>query len=216
MSDNELGQVDQEEESLAEQIRELLAEGYSAKEILQTGLYKESTVRQEVRKWMKKNSPKANNNGARFPIKLGKGDFIPVETALDGVHLQDGEYRSGFIDGMRTLIIAAKFNQILTANQAEITTSQLQLLKEAKTDAENVAQTTIATALPYFERIAKEASIASSPNPVAAMFTRLMEPMFGSMFSRMFPGMLPQGQQPGQSQQFGLPPGWSYSPGGEK
>ena len=205
-TNDELGQVDQEEESLAEQIRELLAEGYSAKEILQTGLYKESTVRQEVRKWMKKNSPKANNNGARFPIKLGKGDFIPVETALDGVHLQDGEYRSGFIDGMRTLIIAAKFNQILTANQAEITTSQIQLLKEAKTDAENVAQTTLATAMPYIERMVKDAAVASSPNPVAAMMVRLMEPMFGSMFKTMLPGAnIPQRQDGGT---MNLPPGW--------
>lgn len=212
---NPEAELNPEEENLAEQIREMLSEGYSGKEILQTGVYKESTVRQEVRKWMKKNGkPTTNNAEVNLPVKLGKGDTIPIETELTGIRLQDGEYRTGFIDGLRIMVLGAKLNQMLTANLSETTASQLALLKEAKSDSKEVAQNTVLELLPHFSEMLKESARASSPAPMQAMFARMMEgPLTQAMSGmfKMFPGM---GQQP-QGQGQALPVGWTQKEGGQ-
>lgn len=212
-TNNNLGQVSPEEENLAEQIRELLADGHSGKDIIAMG-YKESTVRQEARKWAKRNSGKVGNGNSKLPVKLAKGDTIPIESELEGIRLQDGDYRVGFIDGLRVLVLGCKLSQMLTANLAETTSSQLALLKEAKSDSKDVAEETLARAIPYIQNMIRESAIAASPNPLAGMMQRLFEPFFQNMFGGMFGRMLPQQGQTRQPQP-SLPPGWEYAPKSE-
>lgn len=202
-----------EDDSLGSQIRELLSDGHTGKAIIDMG-YKESTVRQEARKMAKRNG-KPTNSGPMLPVKLGKGDTIPIESELTNIKLQDGEYKLGFIDGMRVLVLGAKLNQMLTANLSETTASQLALLKEAKSDEKGVAQETVLEMLPHFAEMIKETARASSPNPMGSMLVRMMEPLMTNAFSgmtKMFPGM----PQAGQGQAQGLPPGWEKKEGGEQ
>jgi hypothetical protein len=80
--------------------------------------------------------PQKDGSGAlipkAFPIQIGAKDVIPPEAALEHIRLQDGDYKLGFIDGMQTLIVAARYNQLLAAAQAEVMKTQLELFKEAK------------------------------------------------------------------------------------
>lgn len=202
-------QLSPEDESLAEQIRELLADGHSGKDIIQMG-YKESTVRQEARKWAKKNGKAINNERPMLPVKLGKGDTIPVEAEISNIVIDgDAKYRAGFLDGMRTLVAGAKLSQMLTGNLAEITSSQLAILKEAKSDSEDVAERTVVAALPYFEKMITESARASSPNPMASMFSRLLENPMSQALNGMFKMFgMPQAGGQGQGQGQNLPPGW--------
>lgn len=210
-----------EEDGYGVQIRELLEEGHTGKQIIEMGFSK-STVIQEARKFVKKNGGTimggkgsgTGNGQSMFPVKLGKGDSIPIEAELDGIRLQDGEYKLGFTDGMRVIILGAKLNQMLIAGLSETTSSQLALLKEAKTDEKGVAQEAVLEMLPHFAEMMKETARASSPNPMASLMSRILEgPITQAMSGmfKMFPGMTPQAQ-PGQSN---LPSGWQDARGGK-
>jgi len=203
------------EESYGQQIRDLLAEGYTGKQIIELG-YAKSTTIQEARRFVKANGGTimhgkgGNGNGSpMLPVKLGKGDSIPIESELANIRLQDGEYKLGFVDGMRVLVLGAKLNQMLIAGLSETTSSQLALLKEAKSDSKEVAQETVLEVLPHFAEMLKEAARASSPNPMASMMSRLLEGPMTQAFSGMFSmfGKPPGQGQPGQA----LPEGWSDS-----
>lgn len=206
-----------EDDSLASQIRELLADGHSGKQIIEMG-YKESTVRQEARKWAKKNGKPITNGSSTLPIKLGKGDTIPIETEIQNIVIDgDQKYKSGYLDGMRTLIIGARLNQMLIAGLSETTASQLMLLKEAKSDSKEVAQETVLEILPHIADMMKETARASSPNPMASMMSRLLETALEPMMKNMMGAMMPKqpGQTQGQQVQ-SLPAGWQDTTKGEQ
>lgn len=206
-----------EDDSLASQIRKLLADGHTGKAIIEMG-YRESTVRQEARKMAKRNGKPTNGAGVMLPVKLGKGDTIPIESELANIRLQDGEYKLGFVDGMRVLVLGAKLNQMLVANLSETTASQLALLKEAKSDSKEVAQETVLEVLPHLADMMKETARASSPNPIASMFSRMLEgPMtqaLSGVFKMFGAPQIGQGQ-PGQGGT-GLPEGWQDTSKGGK
>lgn len=205
-----------EDDSLASQIRELLADGHTPKQIIEIGGYKEATVYQEARKWLKKNGKPKTNDTPALPVKLGKGELIPIETELQHIRIDgDEKYRGGVIDGMRLILIGAKLNQMLISGLSETTASQLMLLKEAKSDSKEVAQETVLEILPHIADMMKETARASSPNPMGSLLARMMEgPLTQAMSGmfKMFPGMTPQ-SQPGQSN---LPQGWQDTTKGGK
>ena len=91
-------------------------------------------------------------------------------------------------------------------------------VKEVKESSKEVEQEAVHEMLPHIADMLKEASRAASPNPIAGVFSRMLEstltPVMGNLMSMFkLPGQ-PQGQlSQGQSS---LPTGWSDSSKGEK
>lgn len=213
-------ELPEEENGYCAQIRELFTKGYSGKDIISMG-YSKSTVIMEGRKFFKKNEGtimggknggNTGNGAPALPAKLGRGDSIPLEVELRNIHIDgDEKYRGGVIDGMRLILIGARLNQMLISGLSETTASQLALLKEAKSDSKEVAQETVLEILPHFTEMIKEASRASSPNPMGSMFARMMEGPLTQAMSGMM-GMFGAKQPQGKQEQ-SLPTGWQDETG---
>jgi hypothetical protein len=134
-------------------------------------------------------------------IKMSTRDMIPPEQALRGIQLQDGEYRKGFVDGMGVLLLAARYNQVLAASQAEIITGQLQIMKESRESGMEMAEAAAAGAAAratmhidqrFDQLMQQRPDIAMAPDPMKGLMARTMETMMNRLTGMMF------GQQPGQ------------------
>lgn len=150
--------------------------------------------------------------GARgdfYPVKIGKSEIIPPEQALAHIRLQDGDYKLGFVDGMSTLIMAARYNQLLAASQAEILSNQLTIMKEAARvaqggalEAASVAGEAAAGGVAKFFMDTKP-WLATAQNPMQAMMMDTMRPFFQQIMGQMIGGLIrpvPPGAHPGQGQ----------------
>ncbi|MDD4986014.1 MAG: hypothetical protein PHQ43_09535 [Dehalococcoidales bacterium] len=139
-----------------------------------------------------------------LPVRLGPRDVIPPEVMIERMKLEDGQYKDGLIDGIGLVFAIARYNQILAATQAEVTETQLKILREAKSEsgdvAKQAAEETAARVVSYFDQ--KKPEPASSPNPMEAMFARQMETVLDRLMGKMFGSGTGQGDQ-------SLPPGWT-------
>lgn len=195
--------VSQEEENLGKEVDELLEEGFAQKEIEARG-YSPSLVRQRVRRRNKsgKGHPQQVSKGSTGIVKLGPKDLVPPEEALKGIRLQDGDYKLGFIDGMGVLIMAARYNQVLAASQAEIVKQQLDILRESRESGMEMAQQAAAEAAAgaaaratahidqRFDQMQKpeKPDIAQAPDPMKGLAARTMEMMMQRLQGMMFGG----------------------------
>ena len=199
--------TDTDESAKIRQLRDL---GYSNTQINQEFGFKKSTVYKvcPVRPVKGGNDKSLETKGkpGYELMKIGSKDMIPPEQALRDIRLQDGDYKLGFVDGMGTLIMAARYNQILAASQAETLTNQLKIMEEARKGSAEVAQEAAARAaagvgaqiMPEVQAL-KNQMLASSPNPMMSMFAQTMQPLLGQVMGNMM-GMF-QPRQPGQPQQ---------------
>ena len=211
------------DDSLASQIREMLADGIKGKDIIEMG-YAESTVRQEARKFAKKNgSPKTNGNDKVSLTIKEKEQVLPewLESQVGELYDGDEKTRKIFMAGMSIPLLGMRlfsesFKPLLALMQAN-TASQAEVAKSLQGGSEEVAQQTLVQAMPYFQDMVKEVSRNQAVNPLQSMMVRAIEPVFqnviGGVMGGMFPGMKqPQGQGQGQS----LPAGWQDETKGGK
>ena len=215
---NQESKADEPIEEKAE-INKLLDEGYSVKQIIDLG-FKRRTVYHYAKQRMKPegnpvrgNSPAGGTadagRGKHELMKIGTKELIPPEQALGSIKLQDGDYKLGFIDGMGTLIMAARYNQILAASQAEIITSQINLWKEAKESSRDIAQEAAREAAreaagEVISWLAKEKPwTAASPDPFKAMIADTMKPLLSNIVGAFVP------KQAGEAAGGTTPPGFT-------
>jgi hypothetical protein len=199
-----------EEEDIRSASKELAGAGFNA-----------GTIRNVISD-MRKRSELPPKNGDKattalevvYPSKVGKGEFIPPELALRGIQLEDGNYRKGFTDGMAVLILAARYNQMLAAGQAEILSNQLKIMEESRKgsaeaarEAAGVAAASVGAQLMPEIQALKSHMVAQAPNPMASLMMTLMEPAFrqaaqqiAGLFVKTQP-VTPQAEQPGQPSQ---------------
>ena len=89
--------------------------------------------------------------------------------------------------------------QGLAAANAQTTETQLRVLREAKSDSHEIAQEAAQEAAlrvgQQVQEIARQATTAGSPNPMASMVTQAIQPFFTQTVGRMF-GMLTGFEQP--------------------
>ena len=200
-------QENQSEENLSAEVDQLLEEGLTQKQIEAKG-YSPSLIRQRIRKRLKagKIQPGQAGKGNEGIVKLGPKDIIPPEQALRNIRLQDGDYKLGFIDGMGVLIMAARYNQLLAASQAEVIKSQLEILKESREGAVELAQqaageaaaTAAARATAHmdarFDQILAQKAEAKPPDTMEGVMARTMNTVMQQFTQMMFGG---QGGQVG-------------------
>lgn len=196
-----------EEENLSAEVDELLEQGLGQKEITARG-YSPSLVRQRIRKRVKAGKGLSASSGEAtgdfYPVKIGKSEIIPPEQALDHIRLQDGDYKLGFCDGMGVLIMAARYNQLLAASQAEVLSNQLKIMEESRKGSADVAQEAAARAaasvgaqiMPEVQAL-KNQIMAQGPNPMAGLMMSMMGPAFqqaGQQLAQFFGASLGQPQ----------------------
>jgi len=213
----------------------MLRQGVTKKQLVAAG-FAESTVRKAMKRLQQQgetvaNDPTASTDSSvgsnrsaideaapHFPMKLSTKEIIPPEVILSGIRLQDGEYKLGFVDGLRTLMAAqwlvlqqVSMLQGLAAAQAETMESQLKILRQAASEGGEIAKQAAEEAAiavgKYFEET--KPWLSTSPNPMLSMMADTMKPVLQNVISKFMPGF-----QTGQVEQggagFSPPPGFTY------
>ncbi|MDP3064173.1 MAG: hypothetical protein Q8O40_13330 [Chloroflexota bacterium] len=213
-----------DEESKAKQVRDLLDEGYSFDQLRDEFHFSETTIRKELRKRMKPEGKLAKverlvaADGEQVITKLGRYEIIPPEQALAGIRLQDGDYKLGFTDGIRMLLLAVRYTQELATLQANMLDPTIKMItamreeerlasEKARGSGEAIASHAageVADRLAaHFEgrlaSIEQKVTAPAGPNPMMGMMARVMEPLISNLMGSLVPGMTPKGQD-GQSQ----------------
>ena len=203
----------QEEENLGEEVDELLEEGLSQKEIEARG-YSPSLVRQRIRKRVKAGkvaSPSSGKDGS-LAIRREKESVLPEWLETDVAEIFDGNVRDRkiFLAGMSVPLMGLRmFSESVKPLTELLATFQKGQAEAARAmqgssyeTAQMAAQQVISQSMPQILSAVKEHSVATSPNPLGSMMTRLFEPHLQNMMAAFMGmpgmGMRPPGQVPGQ------------------
>ncbi len=223
-----------QEESIKDKISELLEKGYTRVQLIKDFKFAERTVDNAIKKYKAQHGDEAdeakagNNSDTRslaIPAKLDIKQVIAPEYLINHLSFVDGDNRQTFIDALliyeaarRSVMEDVVIIQGLATAQAQITETQLRVLREAKSESKEVAQAAAEEAAmrvgQQVVEAARQAATAGSPNPMASMVAQTMQPFFGQMMGRMFGMLTGVGQPPGpMPNQPGQPPQQSPTQG---
>jgi hypothetical protein len=211
-----------QEESIKDQIIALLGKGYTRVQLIKDFKFAERTVDNAIKEYKEQHGDEADepkkDNGSdtrssAIPAKLDIKQVIAPEYLINHLSFVDGDNRQTFVDALlvyeaarRSVMEDVVILQGLAAAQAQITETQLRVLREAKSESSEIAQAAAEeAALRVGQQVveaARQAATAGSPNPMASMVTQTIQPYFAQVMGRVF-GMLagfgqPSGPMPGQ------------------
>jgi vacuolar-type H+-ATPase subunit H len=206
-----------QDETIKDQIIELLGKGYARVQLIKDFKFAERTVDAAIKEYKEQHGDEADepkkNNGSdtrslAIPAKLDIRQVIAPEYLINHLSFVDGDSRQTFVDALlvyeaarRSVMEDVIILQGLAAAQAQTTETQLKILREAKSDSKEVAQEAAEeAALRVGQQVveaARQAATAGSPNPMASMVAQTMQPFFGQMMGRMFGMLTGVGQPPG-------------------
>lgn len=210
--------------SQAEKIEALLGLGYSAQQVENEFGFKHATVFQTAGKVLKP-AHRSELDEWDVPSKLDRYQMIPPEQTLKRIHLQDGEYKQGFIDGISILLLAGRYNQMMAATQSTMMDPMIKLVQAMKREerdaaekargegqmiARETAQDTAGRVVGYVEQrlVAldqklsglqeKKPAPAPPSNPSMAMMGRAMESSMTQLMGGLLKMLAPGMAQPSQ------------------
>ena len=206
-----------QDESIKDQIITLLGKGYTRVQLIKDFKFAERTVDNAIKEYKEQHGDEADepkkNNGSdtrssAIPAKLDIKQVIAPEYLINHLSFVDGDSRQTFIDALlvyeaarRSVMEDVIILQGLAAAQAQITETQLRVLREAKSESSEIAHAAAEeAALRVGQQVveaARQAATAGSPNPMASMLTQTIQPYFGQMVGRMFGMLTGFGQPPG-------------------
>ena len=233
----------QQDDTIKSRIIALLQKGYSRSQLISDFSFAERTVDSAIKDYKEQEGSEAgepkksddfDSKALALPAKLDIRQVIAPEYLIKHLSFVDGGQRQTFIDALlvyeaarRSVMEDIVIIQGLASAQAQITDTQIKLLREAKSDSKEVAHAAAEEAAwrvgQQVQEIARQAAKPESPNPMASMFTNAIQPYFSHALSQMFGmfggfgapgGMMPPVGQPGQ-----VPPGGgqpSVAPPGSK
>jgi hypothetical protein len=212
------------------EINRLLDEGYSVKQIVALG-FKRRTAYHYAKLRTRPENPPAGDDGTATTstpvaaskhelIKLGSKDTIPPEAIVDAlIFPRDGAtiavWKDGYASCLWQVIGIARLLQVLSAGQADVVSTQLQLWREAKEGSRDLAQeaahqAALEVAQHIEQRLPREKATSGEPTiaermlgPMADMAGKQLASIFERMFGMGMPG------QPGQGT-YSVPSGWEY------
>ena len=215
-----------EEPSEAEQIREYLEKGLTFEQLTKELGFKPSTVRQEIAKRI---APAQPGGKGKFELAALKDkEVIPPEAIVNSLELPaDGDsvtvWLKGLVNGIQLMLLGARYSQLLAGAQAEVTASQLNILRESRSGAAEIAEKAAEEAAgkvaSYFERT-QPWKQAQAPPSAATPFERMMGPV-ADMIGQQMAGLIGRvlgaaGGTQGQGQSSPpLPQGWTYEEEGK-
>jgi hypothetical protein len=220
--DDTTGEVIEEHDSIAAEIREKIARGYTFEQLTKQFGYAPTTVRQEMAKVVYPASE--GKIDGELPATYKRTEILEPEALLrryvDGSYEDQLELRGMMKMRAAMLMVMDLIN--LRKGDAEAFALEvkpiIELMKETRAEqdaaadrargssvdiATKAAQETAETVVNYLEQKKSEKpDIASTPDPIKGFMARAMETMWNQINSKLFGG----GQQGGTTQ---LPPGWS-------
>ncbi len=233
------------DESIKAQIIGLLQKRYSRSQLINDFNFAERTVDSAIKEYKEqqgeevdesKRGDNSEANTLNLPAKLDIKQTIVPEYLIEHLSFVDGDRRQTFVDALlvyeaarRSVMQDVLILQGLAAAQAQVTETQLTVLRAAKSESNEVAQAAAEQAAmmvgQQIQEVARQAATAGSPNPFASMFAQTVQPFFAQAFGRLFstfggfgqpPGMMPNppSQPPQPCAPQGQPP--AFTPGGEQ
>ena len=232
----------QQDDTIKGRIIALLQKGYSRGQLINDFSFAERTVDSAIKDYKEQGGNEADEpkKGEDFdpkalalPAKLDIKQVIVPEYLIKHLSFVDGGQRQTFIDALlvyeaarRSVMEDIIIIQGLASAQAQITDTQLKVLREAKSDSKEVARAAADEAAwrvgQQVQEVARQAAKPESPNPMASMFSQTIQPYFSQALSQMFgmfggfgvPGGMAQPQAgqpvqaiPGAGQPATTPPG---------
>lgn len=93
----------------------------------------------------------------QFPQRLGRYDVLTPEAVLQELRLQDGDYKTGFVDGIAMLLLAARLNQELATTQAQAMTPMIGMLQALREEERQAAERAKSSSLDIAREAAQDA-----------------------------------------------------------
>jgi len=234
----------QQDDTIKSRIIGLLQKGYSRGQLINDLNFAERTVDSAIKDYREQeggevDDPKKNNEfdtkALALPAKLDIKQVIAPEYLIKHLSFVNGDQRQTFIDALlvyesarRSVMEDILIIQGMASAQAQITDTQLKVLREAKSESKEVAQAAAQEAAwrvgQQVQEVARQAAKPESPNPMASMLSQTMQPYLSQALTQMF-GMfggfgVPGGMvQPSAGQPTQAPPGGgqpSVAPPGSK
>jgi len=226
----------QQDDTIKGRIIGLLQKGYTRGQLISDFSFAERTVDSAIKDYKEqeggetvepKKSDEFDIKALALPAKLDIKQVIAPEYLIQHLSFVDGGQRQTFIDALlvyeaarRSVMEDIVIIQGLASAQAQITDTQIKLLREAKSDSKEVAHAAAEEAAwrvgQQVQEVARQAAKPESPNPMASMLTNAIQPYFSQAIGQMFgmfggfgaPGgiMPPPTGQPGQAQPSGVQP----------
>lgn len=225
-------QTDPTEPSQAEQIRDLLQQGYSISQLVGKFHFKESTVRLEMRKFVEpENKPLDEDNSKNdglLPITVKLTELITPEAVLQ--RYMDGEDDEKELRGIMkfraAMLMVMDLMKVVDAkneSQSKMIEATLKVMRESREEmdaaalrskasvdeaAKKAAEDTASRVADYLEpRLAaleqKKPDIATTQNPMQGVMARSLEAIMDRLMNSLAPG------SQGQNVQSSLPQGWT-------
>lgn len=197
--------------TIKQKLLELLGKGYERSQLINDLGYAERTVDEAIKDYRElhgelpsKSAPVAKETRHEL-MKIGQKDMVAPESIVETLVLpQDGKtatvWKDGYLSCLYQVYGVARLLQVLSAGQAEVVTSQLQLWQQAKESSRDIAldaahQTALEIANAIDAKVAQASKPSSSEKTIADRMLGPVADMMGQQMSKMFGGMLPGGQE---------------------
>lgn len=202
--------------TIKEKILELLARGYKRSQLINDLDFAERTVDEAIKEYRERygelpaEGTMVTREGKHELMKIGQKDMVAPESIVETLILpQDGKtavvWKDGYLSCLYQVFGVARLLQVLSAGQADIVTSQLQLWREARESNRDIAleaaHSAVDRAMSYLDQKLPK---APPPKDVSEMITKRLDKMWDLMEHMMEQQMMPgyQANKP--------PEGWEY------
>jgi hypothetical protein len=196
----------QQDDTIKGRIFALLQKGYSRGQLINDLSFAERTVDSAIKDYKEQGGNEADEpkkgddfdpKALALPAKLDIKQVIVPEYLIKHLSFVDGGQRQTFIDALlvyeaarRSVMEDIVIIQGLASAQAQITDTQIKLLREAKSDSKEVAHAAAEEAAwrvgQQVQEVARQAAKPESPNPMASMLSQTMQPYLSQAFAQMF------------------------------
>jgi len=201
--------------TIKEKLIELLAKGYKRSQLINDLDFAERTVDEAIREYRERygelpaEGTVVTREGKHELMKIGQKDMVAPESIVETLILpQDGKtavvWKDGYLSCLYQVFGVARLLQVLSAGQADIVTSQLQLWREARESnrdiATEAAHSAVSQAMSYIDRKLPK---GPPPKDMSEMFAKRIDKLWEYMEHMMMSRMMPQ-------QANEVPEGWEY------
>jgi len=201
--------------TVKDKLLELLGRGYKRSQLINDFDFAERTVDEAIKEYRERygelpaEGAVASKEGKHELMKIGQRDMVAPESIVDALILPaDGStglvWKDGYLSCLYQVFGIARLLQVLSAGQADIVSSQLQLWREARESNKDIAldaaHSAVGQVMSYIDqKLPKGPPPRDMDEMFAKRLDRMWEMMEHMMEQRMFPGS--QGKPP---------EGWEY------
>ena len=220
-----------QEKTKKEKILELIAKGYRRSQLINDLDFAERTVDEAIKEYRERygelpsEATASVREGRHELMKIGQKDMVAPESIVETLILpQDGKtavvWKDGYLSCLYQVFGVARLLQVLSAGQADIVTSQLQLWREARESNKDIAieaaHAAVSQAIGYIDQKLPK---GPPPKDTSELITKRIDKMWDMMEHMMEQRLMPNyaANKPPEGWEFenrsginpsGAPTGW--------